>query len=133
MTDREKLDLLVPAVRALLEAAHKLGISPVELVVQTNAAWVGEILGDGAHGIERTSIVDGVSLEDRMDHAENAAKDYDRQAIEAALEDEEAVMCWECPKCGDVIPYTTQRPEDHRCTKNKDTNASIIAIPAGHH
>ncbi len=88
MTDAQKLTVLVPAVRDLIDACHKLGFSEIELSVQTKAAWLGEILGDGAHGIERTSIVDGVSLEDRMDHAENAAKDYDRQAREAARQDE---------------------------------------------
>ncbi len=42
-------------------------------------------------------------------------------------------LCWECPKCGDVIPYSAQLPKDHNCTKNKDTNASMIAHPAGHY
>ncbi len=120
MTDAQKLAILVPAVRDLIEAAHKLGFSEIELSVQTKAAWLGEVIGDGPHGIERTSIVETVEMT------------FDReQDAEAQREDESSVMCWECPGCGDVIPYSVQRPEDHRCTKNKDTNASMIAIPAG--
>ncbi len=77
MTDAQKLNTLVPAVKDLLEAVHKLGMSKAEVNVQTKAAWIGELLGDGANGIYRVSIVEAVSEEDRLDHAENHPVDLD--------------------------------------------------------
>ncbi len=78
MTDTEKLELLKPAIQALLAEVHKLGNSRAEMNVQTQAAWVGEILGNGPHGIERTSIVETVEMTfDREQEAEAEREDAD--------------------------------------------------------
>ncbi len=61
MTTEEKYTLLVPAVRALTAAANKIvGHDPDILDLHLKAAWVGELLSDGAHGVERTSIVEAL-------------------------------------------------------------------------
>ncbi len=87
MTDAQKLATLLPAVRDLIAEAHKLGGSPAEIRVQAHAAWIGELLGTGPHGIDRTSIVECVSTEDVLDHAENAARDFDKADLESAQMD----------------------------------------------